>query len=44
MMLYKNTKLKVKAPDWDTDYFYIETGVYKEIIPIPVYYPTRQRA
>ena len=27
MMLYRNTKVKVRSPDWDTDYFDIEAGV-----------------
>ena len=26
-MLYNNTKVKVRSPDGDTDYFDIETGV-----------------
>ena len=29
MMLYKNTKVKVRSPDGDTDYFDIVTGVLK---------------
>ena len=27
MMLYRNTKVKVRSPDWDTDYFDIVAGV-----------------
>ena len=27
MILYKNTNVKVRSPDGDTDYFDIETGV-----------------
>ena len=27
MMLYKNTKIKVRSPDGDTDYFDIVPGV-----------------
>ena len=27
MMLYKNTKVKVRSPDWATDYFNIVAGV-----------------
>ena len=27
MMLYKNTKVKVCSPDWDTDYFDMIAGV-----------------
>ena len=27
MILYKNTKVKVRSPDGDTDFFYIVTGV-----------------
>ena len=27
MMLYRNTKVKVRSPDGDTDYFNIEAGV-----------------
>ena len=27
MMLYKNTKVKVRSPDGDTDYFDIAAGV-----------------
>ena len=27
MMLYKNTKVKVRSPDGDTDYFNVEAGV-----------------
>ena len=27
MMLYKNTKVKVRSPDGDTDYFDIVAGV-----------------
>ena len=27
MMLYRNTKVKVCSPDWDTDYFDIVAGV-----------------
>ena len=27
MMLYKNTKVKVRSPDGDTDYFNIVAGV-----------------
>ena len=27
MMLYKNTKIKIRSPDGDTDYFYIVAGV-----------------
>ena len=30
MMLYKNTKLKVRSPDGDTDFFDIVTGVLQE--------------
>ena len=27
MILYRNTKVKVRSPDGDTDYFDIEAGV-----------------
>ena len=27
MMLYRNTKVKVRTADWNTDYFDIEAGV-----------------
>ena len=30
MMLYKNTKVKIHSPDWDTDYFDIVAGVLQE--------------
>ena len=30
MMLYKNTKVKVRSPDRDTDYFDIVAGVLQE--------------
>ena len=29
MMLYRNTKVKVRSPDWDTDYFDIVAGVFQ---------------
>ena len=27
MILYRNTKVKVRSPDWDTEYFDIVAGV-----------------
>ena len=30
MMLYRNTKVKVRSPDGDTDYFNIVAGVLQE--------------
>ena len=30
MMLYKNTKIKVRSPDGDTDFFDIVAGVLQE--------------
>ena len=30
MILYKNTKVKVRSPDGDTEYFDIEAGVLQE--------------
>ena len=39
MILYRNTKVKVRSPDWDTDYFDIVAGVLQEdTIPIPIYH------
>ena len=45
MMLYRNTKLKIRSLDGDTDYFNIVAGVLQgHIIPIPLYYLSRLRA
>ena len=45
MILYKNTKLKVRSPDGDTDDFDIVAGVLQgDISPIPVNYLPRLRA
>ena len=30
-ILYRNTKVKVRSPDGDTEYFYIEAGVIDKI-------------
>ena len=30
MMLYRNTKVKVHSPDWETDFFNIVFGVFQE--------------
>ena len=30
MMLYRNTKVKVRSPDWDTDFFDIVAVVLQE--------------
>ena len=35
MMLYRNTKMKVRSPDGDTDYFDIVTGVLQGEILAP---------
>ena len=35
MMLYKNTKVKVHSPDWDTDYFDIIVGVLRVDTLVP---------
>ena len=46
MMLYKNTKVKVRSPDGDTDYFNIVVGVLQgdTLVPKPVYDLPRLRA
>ena len=46
IMLYKSTKVKVRSPNWDTDYFDIVVGLLLEDIlsPIPVYHLPRLRA
>ena len=46
MISYKDTKVKVRFPDGDTDYFDIVAGVQKRrhISPMPVYHLSRLRA
>ena len=46
MMLYRNTKVKVRTPDGDIDYFDIVVGVLQGeyFCPIPRYHLTRLRA
>ena len=43
MKLYLNTKVKVRSPDGDTDYFDIVAGVLQRetLAPIPVYHLSR---
>ena len=45
-MLYKNTKVKVRSPDGDSDYFDIVAGVLQgdTLAPISVYHLRRLRA
>ena len=43
MMLYRNTEVKVRSPDGDTDYFDIVLGVL-HISPIPLHHMSRLRA
>ena len=46
MILYKNTKVKVRSPDGDTEYFDIVAGVPQgdTLAPIPLYHLSRLRA
>ena len=44
LVLYRNTKVKVRSPDENTDYFDIVVGVLGYISPIPVYHLFRLRA
>ena len=45
MILYRNTKVKVRLPDGDTEYFDIVAGVLQgDISPIPLYHLSRLRA
>ena len=46
MILYRNTKVKVRSPDGDTEYFDIVAGVLqsRHASPIPLYYLSRLRA
>ena len=46
MMLFRNTKVKVRSPDGDTDYFNIVAGVLQgdTLAPIPLYHLSRLRA
>ena len=43
MILYRNTKVKVRSPDGDTDYFDIVAGVLQrgDTCPIPLYHLSR---
>ena len=37
-MLFKNTKIKVRLPDGDTDFFDIATGVLQgDTLPLSIY-------
>ena len=38
MVLYRNTKVKVRSPDGDTDYFDIVAGVMQGDILAPLYH------
>ena len=45
MILYKNTKVKIRSPDGDTDYLDIVAGVRQgDTIPIPLYHLSRLHA
>ena len=46
MILYRNTKVKVRSPDGDRDYFDIVAGVLQgdTLAPIPFYHLSRLRA
>ena len=43
MMFYRNTKVKVRSPDGETDYFDIVAGVRQgdTLAPIPIYHLSR---
>ena len=44
MMLYRNTKVKVRFSDGDTDYFDIVVGILQgDTSPIPIYPLSRLR-
>ena len=45
MILYRNTRVKVRSTDWDTDYFDIVAEVLQgHTNPIPIYHLSRLRA
>ena len=45
-IIYRNTKLKVRSPDGDTEYFDIVAGVLQgdTLAPKPLYHLSRLRA
>ena len=43
-ILYRNTKMKLRSPDGDTDYFDIIAGVLQRDTLIPLYHMSRLRA